>query len=95
MTINEDGEVIRVGRRQGSFYYWDEIEFKEEVPIISYIIISTVMGEKGTQTLWRSGGLLATIVEGIAQYYMKNPGMREAVEGMCQLLTVAQGGKRT
>jgi hypothetical protein len=80
-----DAEILSVARREGTYFYRDD-QIKAEFPVVSQLTVATILGEHGSQTLWRSYGLLANMAEGIAQYYVSNPGMKEAVDGMFTLI---------
>ncbi len=84
-----DGEVLALTRREGSFFYRDDL-IKDQ-PVVSQIMVVTVFGEKGPQTVWKSNGLMATMAEGIALFYAANPGFKEAVDGMYSLILAKQG----
>ena len=85
-----DAEILAIQRREGTYFYRDELK-REQVPIISHLTIATLFGDKGSETIWRSHGLLVNMAEGIALYYANNPGMKEAVDGMYTLILTRQG----
>ena len=89
--MSESTPIISLYQREGTVFYHDD-QLTQEVAIISHLSVTAFMTVGGqTKQHWRQHGLLANMAEGIANYMIANPGMKEAIDGMYSLIKARHG----
>ncbi len=81
------GRIITVETREGTTLYSDK-DGREGLRVISHLSVTMVEAEvppghpPATQVVWCQHGTFGATVEALAQFYLHNPGAKDAVDGM-------------
>lgn len=74
--------LIAVDLVEGTALYSDDEGFAQR-RIVAHISLAMLLGDDGqAQTRWRTLGNVGSVAELIAGFYVSNPGIKDAVDGL-------------
>lgn len=76
---------VLVESHEGLQLYSDDAG-RQGVRVLGHLSVTMHLGPNGEpQTCWRSLGVLGVTAQALADFYINNPGVKEAVDGMFAL----------
>ena len=80
--------VVSLLKQEGSYIYTDD-QGRENVQAISCLVLTQFLGRQGedpVMTCWRPIGSITAIAESMATLFTKEPGLKDAVDGLYTMI---------